>query len=230
MTASKPKTFRARLEHLGEALRWTIAYIPFDPAAAWAERRGRRVRGTINGFAFRTSLLPVSKGQSHFIVVNKKMQHGASVRAGDTALFRLEPDLEERDAVMPEEFARILKREPELRKWLGGLSPSDRREIAWFIGEPKSPASRQKRAEQMAERLMLTMEGEIEPPPLLKAAFLRQPLAGQGWRAMTAVQRRRHLLGIFYYRTPEARERRAQQAIDNAVELAQRARKKPPES
>jgi len=51
----------------------------------------------------------------------------------------------------------------------------------------------------LAERLLLTLEGEIELPPILHAAFLQQPLARRGWEAMTAAQRRNHLLGIFYY-------------------------------
>lgn len=222
MSVPKPKTFRARLEPLGNSLNWTVARIPFDAAKAWPERRGRRVRGTINGFAFRTSLMPALEGGRLVLVVNKKVQAGAKARLGDTVTIQLEPDLEERDAAIPAEFARILRREADLRKWFHALSPSDRHWTAWFVGEPKSAASRQKRAEQMAERLMLAMEGEIETPPILKIAFQRQPLAEQGWRAMTVVQRRRHLLGIFNYRSPEARERRAQQAVDQAVALARR--------
>jgi hypothetical protein len=34
------------------------------------------------------------------------------------------------------------------------------------------------------------------------------------------VQRRGHLLGIFYYQSPEARERRAQKAVDEALRVA----------
>jgi uncharacterized protein YdeI (YjbR/CyaY-like superfamily) len=222
MSSAKPKIFRARLEPLGNALNWTIARVPFDMAKVWPERRGRRVRGTINGFAFRTSLMPALEGGRLVLLVNKKMQAGARARLGDTVTIHLEPDMEEREATVPAEFARILRQEADLRKWFQSLSPSDRRWVAWFVGEAKSAASRQKRAEQMAERLMLAMEGEVETPPVLKAAFQRQPLAERGWQAMTAVQRRRHLLGIFYYRSPEARQRRVQQAIDQAVSLARR--------
>jgi hypothetical protein len=75
----------------------------------------------------------------------------------------------------------------------------------------------------MAERLLLTLEGEIEPPPILQAAFQRQPLALKGWEAMTAVQRRGHLLGIFYYQTGEARERRAAKAVEMALCVAKRS-------
>ena len=77
-----------------------------------------------------------------------------------------------------------------------------RREIGKWADEPKSAESRRKRAEKMAERMMLAMDGEDEPPPVLRAAFLRQPRAREGWNALTPTQRRSHLLGIFYYETP----------------------------
>jgi uncharacterized protein YdeI (YjbR/CyaY-like superfamily) len=60
----------------------------------------------------------------------------------------------------------------------------------------------------------------METPPILKAAFQRQPLARVGWEAMTPARRRNHLLGIFHYRGAEAREKRAKQAVEDAVKLA----------
>jgi uncharacterized protein YdeI (YjbR/CyaY-like superfamily) len=75
----------------------------------------------------------------------------------------------------------------------------------------------------MAERMLLTLEGETEPPPILHAAFLRQPLARKGWEAMTPTQRRNHLLGIFYYQTADARERRAAKAVEEALGVARKS-------
>jgi uncharacterized protein YdeI (YjbR/CyaY-like superfamily) len=74
----------------------------------------------------------------------------------------------------------------------------------------------------MAERLLLTLEGETKVPPILHAAFLRQPQARMGWEAMTATQRRNHLLGIFYYQYVAARELRAAKAIEEASRVARR--------
>ena len=37
---------------------------------------------------------------------------------------------------------------------------------------------------------------------------------------MTKLQRRNHLLGIFYYQSPEARERRAQKVVADALQKA----------
>ena len=225
MADAKPKTFRATLELLGKSLPWTIARVPFDAKAAWPAMQGRRVRGTVNGVAFRSTLVPAFEGGVLVLVMNKQMQRAAKARLGDQVTITLEPDWEERPAEIPAEFMRILKAEGELRRWFQtALSNSDRRELGRFLSQPKSAASRKKRAEQTAERLMLTMEGELETPPILRIALERRPPASEGWRTMTATQRRRHLLGIFYYRSPEGQQRRAEQAVEAAMAIAKRAR------
>jgi uncharacterized protein YdeI (YjbR/CyaY-like superfamily) len=120
-------------------------------------------------------------------------------------------------------LARALKGDRRLRKWFDGLGEAMRRDVGKWVMEPKSAASRENRAEQIAEWLLLALEGERETPPILVAAFRREPLAEKGWKAMTAAQRRRHLLGIFHYRGVEARERRAAQAVEEAVRVAKRS-------
>ncbi len=210
------------LEALGNELRWVIARIPFDPAEEWPERRGNRVRGTINGFAFRTALFPYPQSGGRMLLVNKRMQAGAKARVGSKVEITLEPDFEERPALMPVELDKALKADRQLRKWFDGLSEYTRRMLGAMVAEVKNPASRQKMAERMAERLLLTMEGEQETPPILKAAFARQPLAEAGWRAMTAAQRRSHLMGIFYYQSAEGRENRAEKAIAEALRVARK--------
>jgi uncharacterized protein YdeI (YjbR/CyaY-like superfamily) len=229
MTTSNVQSFKALLEPDQTRLRWVIARVPFDPAKAWPVRRGSRVRGEIahvesktGGFAFRTSLFPDPRGEGTILLVNKKMQAAAGATVGSQVRIRLEPDLEERTVVIPPELTRALKGDRRLPKWFAGLSDSMRREIGKWVAEPKTAASREKRAEAMAERLLLTLEGETELPPILQAVFLRQPLARTGWDAMTPVQRRGHLLGIFYYQTAEARERRAAKAVEEALRVAKR--------
>ena len=224
---SKPavKTFTALLEPDGTQLRWVIARVPFDIAKVWPERRGRRVRGDIEGFPFRTSLFPDSREKGRqILLVNKQMQAGANARAGSRVRIRLEPDMEERPTLIPPEFSAILKGERELRKWFDALSPSMRREIGKWVAEPKGAEVRRNRAERLAERMMLAMEGEQEPPPILRQIFQREPRALTGWKLLTPTQRRNHLLGIFYYEKLEARERRAQKAMEAALQAFDKSR------
>jgi uncharacterized protein YdeI (YjbR/CyaY-like superfamily) len=219
------KSFTAVLEADGTQLRWVIARVPFDMAKVWPERRGRRVRGDIEGFPFRTSLFPDPRGKGQILLVNKKMQTGAYARVGSKVRIRMEPDLEERPALIPQELDSILKSDRTLRKWFEALSPSMRREIGKWVEGAKSPSVRQSRAEKFAERMMLAMEGEQEAPPILRRIFQRDPRALSAWNMLTPTQRRNHLLGIFYYGTVEARERRAQKAVDEAMRSAQKRSK-----
>lgn len=219
---SLTKSFSALLEPDGTSLNWVVARVPFDIEKAWPERKRLRVRGEINGFAFRTSLFPVPGQQGHMVLVNKKMQKGAKAWRGDKARFTLEPDLEERPVIIPPELATALKADRHLRKWFDSLSEYTRRFLGAMVSEAKSPEARHRQAGRIAERLLLTMEAELDTPPILKAAFARQPLAEAGWKAMTQAQRRGHLLGIFYYEGVEARERRAAKAVQDALKAAKK--------
>jgi len=221
------KSFRVPLEATGTSLRWVIARVPIDLKKAWPMWKSRRVFGEINGFAFRTALIPGTKGQGHVLIVNKKMQAGARVRAGERALIKLTPDLGEVVIDLPPEFAKILKSDRALKKWFEAISPSMRKGLVNLIADAKSSETRQKRAEALAESLMLAMEGEVEPPPILRVQFQRQPEARRGWDSMTPTQRRNHLLGIFYSQTVDGRERRAAKAVESCLAVARRRRPEP---
>ena len=216
------KTFRAKLEATKTSPQWVIARVPVDLKQAWPMWKSRRVLGEINGLAFKTALIPGSKGEGFVLIVNKKMQAGAGVRPGDTTQIRLAPDLADVVIDLPVEFAKILKSDGALKKFFDGMSPSMRKGFTNFIADAKAKETRQKRAEAMAESLMLAMEGEIEPPPILRVAFQGQPEAQRGWELLTPTQRRNHLLGIFFVQTVEGREKRAARAIENCVEVARR--------
>jgi uncharacterized protein YdeI (YjbR/CyaY-like superfamily) len=235
-TTAKPvaKFFQARLEHLQNKFGWTILRIPFRVEKVWGTRGSLRVKGELNGFSFRTSLLPshwpsaanlgitaTHTGQ-HFLIVNKKMQHGAQAFAGSSAHCRLEPDTEERAAVLPPELQRALREDRSLRPWFDRLSLSMRRWFCNWVAQPKSAASRVRRAEQLAEQLLSVMEAEVELPPALHLAFTGDPRALQGWRQMSPARRRRELLSIFHYRTPDARARRVDLAVQDAIAFAER--------
>ena len=218
---SVQKKFRGVLQPDNTPLKWVIVKLPFDPAKAWPARNRLRVKGTINGFPFRTSLFGSATG-GHILLVNKQMQKGGKVGVGGLAEIVLEPDFEERPTGVPPELERLLKQDPTLKQWFATLSPSARTYIGAYVNGSKGPEARTRRAEQMAERMMLAMEGEREMPPILQVAFRRQPKALAGWNAMTPVQRRGHLLGIFYYQSPESRQKRTDKAVAEALKVAQR--------
>ena len=191
---------------------WVMVRIPFNSVKIWGTRGHVWVKGEINGFAFRSSVFPTGDGH-HMMLINKQMQKGGRVQPGMEAQFRLEPDREEREAKVPPELDRLLKQSKRLQKYFQSMTPYMRRFIGNSVAAVKQPATRMRRAEQVAEHLMETMEAEIELPPLLKQAFARNPEAALAWQRLTPLHRRRHLLGIFYYRGHDARLRRIDRMI-----------------
>ena len=218
--AAKVKRFRAVLEPLGGGLGWVVARVPFDVKTTWKTMTRLRVKVEVGGEVFRTSLFPEAASGGHFVLVNKQMQKAAGVKLGGMIDLAVEPDMDEREAWVPAELERLLKQEKALARWYQKLSESMRREIAKYIDGATGAAGRRTRAEQTAERLMLSMEGEKELPPVLEAAFLKVPSARKGWERMTVTQRRRHLLGVFHYQGPDARQRRVEKVVEDAVRMA----------
>jgi uncharacterized protein YdeI (YjbR/CyaY-like superfamily) len=215
------KSFSGTLERMRSRLGWTIVYVPFDVFKVWGSRGNFRIKGTINGFQFRTSLFPTGRG-THFLMINKQMQRGAKVVVGALARFKIEPDVELRVAAFPAELKRVLDQDKALRRWFDKLPYSIRKWIGDWVAQPKNFDARARRSEQVAEQLMSTMEAERELPPLLQLAFTRTPGAMAGWQQMSAGRRRANLLAIFYYRTPEARARRLAKVVEEAVACGKR--------
>jgi uncharacterized protein YdeI (YjbR/CyaY-like superfamily) len=219
------RVFKATLERIPSRLGWVIVRIPFDVSKVWGTRAKVRVKGEINGFAFRSSAFPTSKGY-HCMLIKRSMQAGANAAIGETAHFRIEPDTAKRVAIIPAELQRIVNEDRSFRRWFDELTFSMRKWICDWIVNVKNPQSRVRRAEQVAEQLLSTMEAELDLPPILTLAFARDPRAYQGWQSMTPLQRRGHLLGIFYYRSPESRDRRIAKMLEAAMVFAGRKPKK----
>ena len=121
---------------------------------------------------------------------------------------------------LPELLVAAFEGDEELLAWAMGLKTWMRREIYTIVMEPKSEDARVRRAERMAERLLSTMEAEKELPPMIASALRGTPKAMQGWKAMTANQRRLALLAIFRPVGMEGRERQLRQVVEACVAKA----------
>jgi uncharacterized protein YdeI (YjbR/CyaY-like superfamily) len=217
------KTFEAALDRTADRLRWVIARLPFDAAKMWGKRGQIKVQGEINGFAFSTTLFPDGQGH-HFLIVNKKLLSGGKTAAGLTAKFRLQPDTTPRVTVSPPaELLRELGQSKRLLRFFESLSPSRRHEIAKWIAQCKTSGARKRRSQQLAERLMETMEAERELPPIMQLAFRQNPRAYEEWNRMSGSHRRAHLFSIFHHQTPEGRANRVEQCVKEMLERAEKS-------
>ena len=138
----KKLEFTVKLEGKGgSSVAWLNA--PFDVIKVFGTRARVPVRGTINGFPFRTSLMPM--GGCHGMAVNKTMRDGAGVEAGDTVSIVMERDEGERTVEMPPLLQKELAKSKTAQANWHKLSYTNQKEIALSIREAKQEETRLRR-------------------------------------------------------------------------------------
>jgi len=145
------KGFRVLLEK-AEASEATGICIPFDVEKVFGTRARVPVRGTINGFPYRSSISPMGGGK-HFMAVNKAMREGARVKGGETINVIMERDDEPRVITPPRDFARALRANKEAQAFWKTLSYTHQKEHVRALEEAKKPETRARRMEKAIEML-----------------------------------------------------------------------------
>ena len=145
------KRFRITLEK-HEHSEAAIMTLPFDVEKVFGTRARVPVRGTINGFPFRSSIFPKGDGH-HYMVVNREVRAGAKVKGGDTVSVQMERDDEPRTITPPPELARALKANKAAHAAWEKLSYTHQKEYASAIEEAKKPETRARRVEKAITEL-----------------------------------------------------------------------------
>ena len=102
------------------------------------ERTGNiPVRGTVNGFAFRSTLVPV-KGGPYRLYLNSGMQKGADIGVGNIVEVLLEYDPDPRVDPIPDLLLEEFNRNPGAMSTWNALVPSRRKEILRYLNSLKS--------------------------------------------------------------------------------------------
>jgi hypothetical protein len=129
--------------------------IPIRTAKEAGLRHGVRVRGTVNGVPYRSSLM---KSGDHFCLgVHKATLQKASAVVGQRVDVAIEIDADPLPTdTVPDDLARALaKRGTALAAWKA-LAPSRRREHVKRILDAKKPETRARRIESVVDSLAKT--------------------------------------------------------------------------
>ena len=147
---AKKLRFTVKLEGVeGTAVAWLNA--PFDVEETFGTGARVPVRGTINGFPFRSSLMPM--GGCHGMAVNKAMRDGAKAKAGDVVEVTLERDMEERTVEAPPELKKELTKNKKAQANWDKLSFTHKKEMALAIREAKQEETRARRLTKILQIL-----------------------------------------------------------------------------
>ncbi|HYX41885.1 MAG TPA: YdeI/OmpD-associated family protein [Pyrinomonadaceae bacterium] len=154
---SPVKRFRVPLEQ-HESSTATGITIPFDVEKTFGTRARVPVRGTINGFPFRSSIFPM--GGCHFMAVNREMRAGANVKGGDHVNIVMERDDKPRLITPPLDLARALRLNKTAQAAWDKLSYTHQKEHVKAIEDAKRLETRQRRIESS---VALLAAGKKEP-------------------------------------------------------------------
>jgi len=146
----KPLKFKIKLDGMeGSAVAALNA--PFDVEEIFGTKARVPVRGTINGFPFRSSLMAM--GGCHRMVVSKIIREGAGVKAGDTVSVVLERDEAERTINPPPQLKKELAKSKTAQANWHKQSFTNKKEMARSITEVMQEETRMRRLAKVMDVL-----------------------------------------------------------------------------
>ena len=153
-----PQEFEVKLEKVPQQ-RFSVPCfnVPFDVKKVFGTRARVAVRGTINGFAYRSSIFPMGADGCHMMVVNREMRDGTGVQVGDTVRVLMEQDTAPRTVTVPPELKKVLARNKQAQDVFDKLSYTHRKEFARWVTEAKRPETR---IERLAKVVPMLLRGQ----------------------------------------------------------------------
>ncbi len=123
----KAVKFKSALEITDSKPPWHILRVPKAKVAPF-EFKGnlRRVICTLNAVETYTCALFPAKGD-YFITLNRKLREKLGIEPGDIVTIELKKDESKYGMPMPEEFAEVLRQDPEGDRLFNALSPGNQR-------------------------------------------------------------------------------------------------------
>ncbi len=131
---------------------WTYLNIPSEVSSSFGSKGQVKVKGTIEGYPYRSTALPMGDG-SHYLVVGKDIRDQIKKVVGDSVKVTLELDLEERQVVIPDDLRRALENQPEAMIGFEKLSYSQQKLYVDWILSAKLEETRSNRIEKALSQL-----------------------------------------------------------------------------
>jgi hypothetical protein len=124
---------------------------PFDVVEVFHRKSRVPVKGTINGFPFRSSLM--NMGDGHMMAVNAQLRAGANCKGGDTVDVVMELDEDERKVEVPAYLKKIINSDAKAKEFWPRLSYTHQKEWVRAVEDAKKPETREKRIAEMMDAL-----------------------------------------------------------------------------
>ncbi|HTD81719.1 MAG TPA: YdeI/OmpD-associated family protein [Thermoplasmata archaeon] len=133
--------FRTKILQAGKTA--TGIEVPAKVVESLDSGKRPKVRVTINGFTYRSSVAPM--GGKFMVGVSAEVRERAGVAGGDVVDVEMELDTEVREVTVPPDFSVALRRDPAARRSFERLSYSKKRWHVLSIEGAKTAETRQRR-------------------------------------------------------------------------------------
>lgn len=126
--------------------------VPADAVAALGAGKKPRVKVSLNGYTYRTTL--ATMGGVFMLSLSAENREAAGVQAGQTVEVTLELDTEPRSVEVPDDLAAALAMAPGAREVFDALSFSARKDFVRQVETAKAPETRERRIAGIVAKLI----------------------------------------------------------------------------
>lgn len=144
------KKFKTKLITYDISGAWTFLTVPFSVEKEYGTRAQVKVKGSIDGVSYKSTLLPLGDGQ-HNLVVKKEIRKKIGKEAGDTVEVTLEKDMEKRIVKAPTDLQKAMTK--KAASFFEDLAPSYKKAYVDWIESAKKGETRQKRIDKSVDLL-----------------------------------------------------------------------------
>jgi hypothetical protein len=123
---------------------WTYLLVPFDTSRELGTKSQVRVKGTIDGQPYRSTLLPTGEG-GHFLVVKSDIRRAIAKEAGEKVRVVMELDTEPRSVGAPKDLLRAIEGDERAKSAFEKMAFSRRKAYVDWVEQAKRPETRQNR-------------------------------------------------------------------------------------
>ena len=126
--------------------------VPFDVQKVYGTKAQVKVKGTLDGYPYRGSIVPMGGGV-HVMGLRKEIRDAIGKSAGDTVKVVMEIDSEPRIMEIPSDFKKALNKNKKIKVTFDKLSYSHRKEYVMWIESAKKIDTRIRRITKAIEKL-----------------------------------------------------------------------------
>jgi hypothetical protein len=136
---------------------WHYIDVPFDVRELFGNSSRVQVNASVDGFYYRTSLIPGATG--HYMVISQEMRNATGKVLGDTLTIMLDIEDKPHEIAVPADIQQALKKNLIACERFITLNYARRKRYTQWIIDSKKPETRVKRIARLVEEMASEEKG-----------------------------------------------------------------------